>query len=182
MDIIIKTGFEKIIHDIQFQPETVPKGTALFNSHHVINVEEHRKSGQSLWIEAQVIRQTSVQATPYTTKLDIDTARKVVDVSCTCVYNQSRKCKHIAALIYYVNHEESLSKTDYEQQWGKPSQRQLLQQKYCKGKYFSEMFPPKKNSTVIQCNKVEVSELEGSSALKLILLESEKDKDNKAIR
>lgn len=106
----------------------------------------------------------------------------MVGVSCTCVYNQSGKCKHIAALIYYVNHEESLSKTDYEQQWGKPSQRQLVQQKYCKGKYFSEMFPPKKNSTVIQCNKVDVSELEGPSALKIILLEREKDKDSKAIR
>lgn len=92
MDIIIKTGFENITHDIQFQPETVPKGTALFNSHHVINVEEHRKSGQSVCIQAQVIRQTSVQATPYTTKLDVGFKYKIVIITVFLLSFLMKKC------------------------------------------------------------------------------------------
>lgn len=106
----------------------------------------------------------------------------MVGVSCTCVYNQSGKCKHIAALIHYINHEESLSKTDYEQQWGKPSERQLVQEKYSKGKYFWQMFPPKKSSQVIQCKLINVSELEEPSALRSILNEGLKDKHEKAVK
>lgn len=64
-------------------------------------------------------------------------------VSCTCVYNQSGRCKHVAALIYFINNYESLSKTNFEQQWGKPTPKQFAKEKYSKGSNFYEMFPPK---------------------------------------
>ncbi|KAJ8720709.1 hypothetical protein PYW08_015170 [Mythimna loreyi] len=72
--------------------------------------------------------------------LQIDNARIVTGVKCSCVYNQSGKCKHVAALICYINNKVSYSKTSSEQQWGKPSIRQFVDCKYSKGRYFQEMF------------------------------------------
>lgn len=71
MDIIIKTGFESITHNISFQPQTVIKGNKLVSAEHVRNVEELRRNGKSYLIQAQVIRQTSVTLTPYKTSLNV---------------------------------------------------------------------------------------------------------------
>ena len=71
MNIIIKTEFENISHDILFQRKTGPKGKLLFQANHIINVEEHRKDGLSYFIQAKVIRQTSVTSPPYDTKLHV---------------------------------------------------------------------------------------------------------------
>lgn len=90
-------------------------------------------------------------------------------MSCTCCYNQSLKCKHVAALIYYINNEESLTKTDCEQQWGAPSAQQFAKKKYSKGKYFFEMFPPDNELADIQPFGVDLSELQSPSALKIML-------------
>ena len=72
---------------------------------------EHRANGESYLIECKVIRQTSVSSTLYTTKLWINGKRKVINQSCTYVYNESLSCKHTAALIYFINNERSLTKT-----------------------------------------------------------------------
>lgn len=37
-------------------------------------------------------------------------ARCVTDVKCEYVYNESKKCKEIAALMYCINNEDSVSK------------------------------------------------------------------------
>lgn len=71
MEIIIKTGFEKITHDIQFQPATIPKGRDLVKAHHVLSVEEHRRNNKSYFIQAKVTRQCSVSSTPYSTQLNV---------------------------------------------------------------------------------------------------------------
>ena len=71
MNIVIKTGFQNISHNILFQPETVPKGKLLFEAKHILNVEEHRENGVSYLIKAKVIRQTSVTSPPYDTKLHV---------------------------------------------------------------------------------------------------------------
>ncbi|XP_048515472.1 uncharacterized protein LOC110116957 isoform X2 [Athalia rosae] len=128
MDIIIRTGFESIKHKIHFQPQTEQKGKKLVLALHVREVEELRTNGKSFLIRALIIRQTSVTQTPYKTSLNMNDKRVVTNVKCDCVYNQSGKCKHVAALIHYINTEESLSKTSSEQQWGKPSNRQKQQQ------------------------------------------------------
>ena len=48
MNIIIQTGFEKIIHVIEFQPKTTIKGKQLDQAEHVRNVEEHRSQEQRM--------------------------------------------------------------------------------------------------------------------------------------
>ncbi|XP_063624767.1 uncharacterized protein LOC134796509 [Cydia splendana] len=167
--LIIKTGFRAITHDIAFQPQTTIKGKQLVLAQHVQDVKEVKCEDQmNHTIGARVIRQTSVTSTPYTTSLNIDSSRYVTSGKCDCVYNQSGRCKHIAALIYYINHEESFSKTSEEQQWGRPSARQFAKEKYSKGKYFDEMYPPAKK---IRCDPLplDVSELKGKSSLKLIM-------------
>lgn len=69
MDIVLKTGFAKIDHKIDFQPQTMNKGVNLCKAGHVINVEEWRRDGISYLIKARVIRQASISETPYETKL-----------------------------------------------------------------------------------------------------------------
>lgn len=107
----------------------------------------------------------------------INADRYVTNVQCNCVYNQSSKCKHVAALIYFINNEESVSKTSHEQQWGKPSARQFAKQKYSKGEYFKNMMPHK-YTQLHEPQKVSVTELKVNSPLKLIL-QAQSTKDNK---
>lgn len=71
MDIIIKTGFQSITNQIEFQPETMTKGKKLVDAGHVREVEEHRRNLESFLIKSRVIRQASVHATPYATSLDV---------------------------------------------------------------------------------------------------------------
>ncbi|KAJ8664904.1 hypothetical protein QAD02_006566 [Eretmocerus hayati] len=140
MEVILQTGFEKITHSISFQPESMPKGRKLVESGHVIRVEEFVKDGLILMIKSKVIRQTSVTKPPYSTSLKLDANRRVTGTSCDCFYKESGRSKHVAALIYYINNEESLSKTRYEQAWGIPSISQLVSEKYSKGAWLSQMF------------------------------------------
>lgn len=67
--------------------------------------------------------------------------------SCNCPAGTGGKCKHICALIYYINNEQNNSKTDLPQQWGKPSKGGEL--KYKKGKTIGELLPRKKQKTAI---------------------------------
>lgn len=66
--------------------------------------------------------------------------RNVIHCSCECPAGAGSKCKHISALINYINNEESLSKTNLEQKWGKPK---LGEAKYKKGKTIQDLFPKK---------------------------------------
>ncbi|KAK0169314.1 hypothetical protein PV328_012214, partial [Microctonus aethiopoides] len=136
---------------------------------HVRDVEEHRKCNQSYLIKSRVIRQESVNSTPYITSLNIDETRLVTDVKCVCIYNQSKKCKHIAALIYFINNEESVSKTSHEQVWGKPSARQFAKNKYAKGKHFEEMFPSKRGK-YYEAPGIDISKMIEESALKHVMV------------
>ncbi|KAK0159868.1 hypothetical protein PV327_010934 [Microctonus hyperodae] len=168
MDIIIKTGFRSISHNIEFQPATVIKGKNLALAEHVRDVEEHRRNNDSYVIKARIIRQASVHSTPYITSLKINSERYVTDVHCNCVYNQSKKCKHVAALVYFINNDESASKTSNEQQWGKPSARQFTKAKYSKGEYFENMFPHKYTG-FHKPHKISIFELKDNSPLKRIM-------------
>lgn len=70
MNIIIKTGFQKVSHNIKFQPVTEHKGEELCKAGHVREVEEVRLNNQQRFIiRSRVLRQTSVHSTPYETKL-----------------------------------------------------------------------------------------------------------------
>ncbi|KAL4711084.1 hypothetical protein ACJJTC_009455 [Scirpophaga incertulas] len=132
-------------------------------------------------IHALIIRQTSITLPPYKTVLNVNTARVVTSVKCNCVYNQSGKCKHIAALIHFINHEESLSKTCHEQQWGKPSARQFAKQKYSKGRYFDEMFPTKQKISY-EPMTIDLSDLAEHSALRSVMEASSQTEDTFIIK
>lgn len=68
--------------------------------------------------------------------------RNVINSTCECPAGASKKCKHIAATIYYINNEEVLSKTTVSQEWGKPSTAGTM--KYKKGKTIEKLFPKKR--------------------------------------
>ncbi|OXU27206.1 hypothetical protein TSAR_015050, partial [Trichomalopsis sarcophagae] len=173
----IRTGFQNVSHHISFQPLTEKKGQYLVNAKHVQNVQEYRKNGESYLIEAEIIRQASVSEVPYKTSLTINDARQVTGVSCNCVYNKNERCKHVAALIRYVNTEESLSKSYHEQEWGKPTVRQFSKEQYSKGKYFYEMFPPAQSDTKLCA--ADVCELKESWPLKLVLIAASRNQDER---
>lgn len=111
----------------------------------------------------------------------INSERYVTDVHCNCVYNQSKKCKHVAALIFFINNEASASKTSYEQQWGKPSARQFAKKKYSKGEYFKNMVPHK-YTQLHEPQKVLVTELQADSPLKLIMHAQLKENNKHTVR
>ncbi|XP_063548933.1 uncharacterized protein LOC134756064 [Cydia strobilella] len=166
--LVTETGFRAITHEIIFQPETMNKGKNLVLAGHVVEVQDIRQGDRSYMIKARVVRQASVTATAYKTALILNTNRHVTSVTCDCVYNKSGKCKHIAALIYYINHEESSTKTSQEQRWGKPSVRQFTNEKYSKGRYFHEMYPTSKKH---KCEAFQfgVSDFKEDCALKRVL-------------
>lgn len=93
----------------------------------------------------------------------------MADVKCDCIYNQSKKCKHIAALIYFINNEESVSKTSHEQVWGKPSARQFAKNKYANDKHFEEMFPSKRGN-YYEAPEIDLSKMIEESALKQVMV------------
>ena len=106
--------------------------------------------------------------------------RNVTTVECNCVYNRSSKCKHVAALIEYVNTEESVTKTSHSQEWGKPSNREFGKNKYSKGRMFGEMFK-KPNKKYGSSQPLHIDELKSPSPLRTHLLEASKDQEDAAI-
>lgn len=83
----------------------------------------------------------------------LDCNRNIASAICKCKAGLSGKCKHICALVIYINSPESAkSKTSDAQQWGKPSHRQLLG--YDKGVKMSELFPsPAKKPKLVNLMK-----------------------------
>lgn len=204
MEILIKYGFQKVTHNVMFQPESFPKGIKLVKAGHVVHAVERRVNGVSTDIVGRVFRTVNVNLVPYTVKLSvsklvfeslisqleiqlfhffikkfyllqINESRVVTGTSCSCVYKNSGKCKHVAALIHYINIHDSISKTAIEQQWGQPSARKLAQEKYSKGKYMFEMFPPReRKKNVARPRPVCASELQDTCPLKIVLLSESK--------
>lgn len=87
----------------------------------------------------------------------MDSTRNVTNAECQCPAGAGKKCKHIAALVHYINQEDAKSKTDFEKQWGKPSK--AGEQKYKKGKTISELFIPKKKfktNDLVEVNHIEL--------------------------
>ncbi|KAF0709979.1 zinc finger MYM-type protein 1-like, partial [Aphis craccivora] len=118
------------------------KSLNLLKSGHVINVQELKTIMGPCFISGQVIRQASVTSSPYRVKIELDGSRVIKTANCECAAGAGEKCKHIGAVYYYINNEESSSKTDLPQTWGKPSK--AGEEKYKKGKQISELFHPKK--------------------------------------
>ncbi|XP_071580317.1 uncharacterized protein [Temnothorax nylanderi] len=174
MNLIIRTGFGPVTHDIKFNPSAIPKGKALAISH-VVRVEELRNENISHLIRCSVIPQTSVNAIPYKVQLHLSDKRHITCASCTCVSQAGRKCKHIYALIHYVNSNRSVTKTSLEQEWGRPSDKQLGHEMYAKPMRIANLFKSKAPETNCANSSVPLSlqlgDLKHSSALRIILKE-----------
>ncbi|XP_058467359.1 uncharacterized protein LOC131440258 [Malaya genurostris] len=97
--------------------------------------------------------------------LQINKERRLTNASCTCVTRKLAKCKHIYALIYYVNANRSETKTSLEQEWGLPSARRLGNILYAKPIPISTLFPRKKggfvDSPIIPLTEQKVKNLVG---------------------
>ncbi|KAG5870265.1 hypothetical protein JTB14_002133 [Gonioctena quinquepunctata] len=111
----------------------------------------------------------------------INAARQIISVSCNCIYGNSYKCKHVAALIEFVNNDKSESKTYHEQLWGKPSAKKQKLEKYAKGMLFSEMYPPQGDLEIEQ-SEIQLSELKNRSALKIMIFEGTKDEVEESVK
>lgn len=72
----------------------------------------------------------------------IGETRSVIHVLCSCPAGAGAKCKHITAVIWYINNEDATSKTSFSQQWGMPTNS--AQNKYKKGERIEDSFLRKK--------------------------------------
>ncbi|KAL4711581.1 hypothetical protein ACJJTC_003598 [Scirpophaga incertulas] len=151
---IIKYGFRPINNDRQ-RGQNILKGKKLFEAGHVLDVEENTHDKNDTVITGKVVAQTKI-ALLYDVQITLDCNRNITSAICKCKAGQSGKCKHVCALVHYVNSPESAkSKTSNAQQWGKPSHRQLLG--YDKGLKMSELFPTpaKKPKLLNVCKQLE---------------------------
>ncbi|KAK0077376.1 hypothetical protein PV325_004025 [Microctonus aethiopoides] len=142
VNIILQTGFPEIFFVDDFRSSTKRKSIKLVDSNHIVKVCEIQKDGQ-MFIEGFCIRQTSVTAALYHVQFELDFQRNVCNCQYACVARCSNKCKHIYALLHYMKNCRSVSKTSFEQQWGKPSLLQLSKSIYSKGKQCGSLFPQK---------------------------------------
>lgn len=199
MEIIIRTGFAAITHSIKFNPQNILKGEALAVSH-TQRVEECSPTETSPGrISGSVIRQTSVTSPPYKVRLEvyiqsffiiiyicfnflsdsfifqINYQRHVFAVHCTCISAEGGHCKHVYALIHYVNSDRSVSKTSVEQEWGKPSDTQLGKDLYAKGVVITERFKTKatKKKITVQAYIPKLSDFENHPCALLPILREE---------
>lgn len=72
MEIILKTGFSEITHDIQFKVSTMTKGTKLA-FRHLCGIVEKVIDGE-ITIIADCVRTTSVSKQDYKVKLKVNNA------------------------------------------------------------------------------------------------------------
>lgn len=70
MNKIIKIGFEKITHSIDFNKQKIVNGKKL-SEVNVVDVEELKFHDQPTKIKCKVFRQTSVSETPYKVELQV---------------------------------------------------------------------------------------------------------------
>lgn len=120
-------------------------------------------------------------------------------MSCTCVAQASGECKHVCALIHFLNSYTGASKTSVEQEWGKPSAREIGKEKYSQPLLITSTFKKKKPKTeliplynlqlakfksincpltdVLKRENVHEAEIAASSVLKSILNQVVKEYD-----
>jgi hypothetical protein len=97
-------------------------------------------------ISARCIRQTGVTEGPWILNLKLSPNREVQRAFCSCPAGAEGWCKHMAALVLFINTERTESKTDKACSFQAPSQ--LGKSRYPKGQEFDTIFklknaPPK---------------------------------------
>ena len=97
------------------------------------------------------------------------------DALCTCKAGKGSRCKHIAAVVHYINSEENRSCTSGPRLWGKPSVRALGT--YKKGAILASKIPASENKDTVKeesvCNNF------GKRLRDLTSLQTRRGKDTK---
>lgn len=141
-NVIIRTGFLPVTFPelrnpiVQHGKKLVPDGTDELS--HVFNVEEVRAKSGSVVVRGRCLRQTSIRKDPYIIELTLDKDRCVHSAHCTCISGTDGHCKHVGAVVYFLNTERPESKTSQSCKWHQPSKYSQLA--FPKGKTFASMF------------------------------------------
>ena len=120
--VTLTFGFAKINHPEQ-RASLKDKGKGLEKAGHIFNVREHRVEGKPTEITAHILRTTSVNNPPYCVVLTLDENRTVTSPSCSCQAGFDGKCKHVSAVVEFVNSERHEGQTDELGTWYAPSSR-----------------------------------------------------------
>ena len=90
-------------------------------------------------INSKCVPETNVSKTPYDLNINIDSTRKIRSAKCSCQAGSSGHCKHICALISFINEErESETCTEKTMAFQAPSRYGL--DKYRKGLEIEKIF------------------------------------------
>ncbi|KAL4092133.1 hypothetical protein QTP88_026689 [Uroleucon formosanum] len=116
-------------------PHLLNQGIRMFSESELTNWDIGSVKDVEKWGDIATLRNASLN-------FMIDPFRNVTHCFCECPAGAGNKSKHIAALVYYINNEESNSKTNVEQEWGKPSKSG--EAKYKKGRTIEYLYPKKK--------------------------------------
>ena len=134
-------GFKSVL-PLQFRKSTKSKGKKLLP--HVFNVKEVSEEGKATIILGNVGRQTSVRKAVRIITLELDSERNITTMHCGCVSGADGDCKHVFAVINYVNSERHESQTDQQCQWIKP--KQWGEKMYPKGREMDEIVKTKEKA------------------------------------
>ena len=137
--IILKTGFAPIsLENFEIRKEQLIKGERLVEAGHVQEVQEKKRPGFPIDINAICIPQTSLSNPPYKLEITLDSKRRIRRAHCRCIAGGDGHCKHISALIYLVNNKRDEGSTDKKCNWLAPSARS--KRLYPNGELFSDIF------------------------------------------
>lgn len=139
--LVQRAGFRHIDSSGFFIGSNEEKGVKLYASKHVFDVSEESDGAQTTVVKARCIRQASVNKEAYAITIQLDSGRKIHQAHCNCKAGIQGKCKHAAALVAFINNEDSSTQTSEPNKWKAPSNKQL--KLYTKGVEFCQMFPPK---------------------------------------
>ena len=129
----ITVGFAKITHSIEFSPMATRDGIELADSHIQDVCEQGNTLAGSVWpsmrqgagvkpysVKAKVLLLLTILSKFKNFYLQLDDSRQVTSVFCSCQSGLSGSCKHIMAMLYFVNNEPDKSCTGTGQKWGVP--------------------------------------------------------------
>ncbi|KAM7282140.1 hypothetical protein ISCGN_002290 [Ixodes scapularis] len=108
----------------------------------------------------------------------LDNSRRIVEAHCTCRGGTCGQCKHAAAVVAYVNKEDTSTKTSITNVWKRPSAKQLGI--YNKGVPFSEMYTPKLPDGKLRGQPVPASIVDSNCPLGIMLRQEAQVKENLA--
>ncbi|XP_070397524.1 uncharacterized protein [Dermacentor albipictus] len=121
--VVLRYGFRKVAGiDEYFRASALEKGRKLCAAKYAYDVEEtlERFDGDS-----QVVAKchSQVRQATYDVNIQLSSQRRILGAQCTCKAGLGGGCKHVAAVVLFVNEADAPSSTDRPQGWGRPSSK-----------------------------------------------------------